>query len=275
MSRFWTKLHICLSEPRKLGFFMGEKKWKSLIQLFLFLVLALTPYLIRISVDNEISSSSKSYLETILMTEEIDAEITIKDGKLIGNDSVVIGIDEGIIFINPVNHTLDNSDYEYLPVFELKESGVIVSLMGSVIKEISYEELGYLNIDFNQIFRTNYIEFNTFISLINDVYNSSRGYWNCLNYLILLVTSYLTLLFSAFVIALFGGSINKFVSFKFRFKGALDAQFISVVFILLAHLFSFIYLELIGMLLSIFYFIRGLMAIVRIEIRKVDNKEGK
>lgn len=274
MSRFWTKLHICLAEPRKLGFFMGEKKWKSLLQLLLVLIVALVPYLIRISVNDEISSSSKTYIETILMTEQIDSQIAIVDGKLVGDESISIAIEEGVIFINPLDQKLENDDYKYLPVFELREEGVRISLSNKVIKELTYFELGYLNIDFNKIFKSNYIEFNILVSLVNDVYNQSKAYMNAINFVSTVVINYVTLIFTASIIALFGGVINKLVAYKFRFKGALDAQFISIIFILLANLFNIAYIELIGIFFSIFYFMRGLMAIVRIEIRKI-NKEGQ
>jgi hypothetical protein len=273
MSKFWTKLRICIADPRKLGFFMGEKKWKSLVQLFLFLILALTPYLIRLNVENEISSSSKEYLKTILMTEEIDYNIAISEGRLVGDGSLSIILDECIVFINPLNQILDNSNYEYLPVFEFRENGIVVSLMGNIFGDYTYSELGYLNLNFNEIFDSNFIEFNVFIALLNDLYGNSMGYTNTISFITTLVTNYILIIFSALVIALLGGMANKLVSYKFRFKGALDAQFISIVFIFLSHLFNILYLDLIGVFLSIIYFTRGVMSIVRIEIRKIKKED--
>ena len=114
-----------------------------------------------------------------------------------------------------------------------------------------------------------------FISLINDVFETNKLYWTMYNYFTVLISAYASLIISALIISVFGGTINKFVAFKFRFKGALDAQFISIVFVLLAVLFNISYLEFVGMMLSVFYFMRGLRSIVRIEIKKINNnKEG-
>jgi hypothetical protein len=274
MSKFWTKLRVCIAEPRKLGFFMGEKKWKSLVQLFLILILALTPYLIRLNINDVINISSEKYLKTVLMTEQIDYDIKIIDGKLVGNGCLSIATDECVVFINPLQQMLENDDNNYVPVYEFREDGVLIRLSSGIIDEITYYELGCMNLDFNEIFDSNYIEFNAFISVINDVYRSTKIYTNIIYFLSVLISSYISLIFSAVIIALFGGMANKVVSYKFRFKGALDAQFISIVFIFLASLFDIIYLELVGIFFSIIYFIRGLMSIVRIEIRKV-KKEGQ
>lgn len=252
---------------------MGEKKWKSLLQLLIFLTLALTPYLLKISINDEISNSSKTYLETILMTEDFESDIKIIDGQLQGNQSFSIAIEEAVIFINPLNQTLSNEEYKYLPVYEFKENGITISLMDNVINEFSYDEVGCSSLDFNKIFKSDYIEFHSFISVINHLYNGSKGYINTLNYFSMLIMNYISIIFSAAIIALFGGVANKVVGYKFRFKGALDAQFISIVFIFLSHLFDFAYLELIGMLFSIAYFMRGIMSIVRIEVRKIKKEE--
>lgn len=273
MSKFVTKMYICLTEPRKIGFFMGEKKWKSLLQLFLFLIIALTPFFIKETFNDKISDSSKTYLQKILMNKDIEANIKIENGTLIGDSAIAIQIDEGIVFINPNNEKLDSSDYKYLPVYEMNATGIKVTLIGNVLKEISYKQINFLSLDFNKIFRLDYVEFNYFIGLINNVYSQSKSYINLLNFVSLLVTGYISLIFSALIICLFGGTINKFVAFKFRFKGALDAQFISIFFILLSGLFNVSYLELIGVIFSVFYFTRGLTSIVRIEVRKIDKEE--
>ena len=274
MSNFRTKLRICLTEPRKLGFFMGEKKWKTLIQLFLVLLIALTPYLIKTSLITEISSSSKSYLETILMTENINEDIKIIDGKLIGDETISVVLEEGIIFINPLNQTLVNDEYKYLPIYNFHTDGVTISLLDVVLSELTYEELGYLNIDFNKIFDSNYIEYYNFVGLINDSFSHIKAYLVTLNFLSMLVVGYLSLILSASIIAFFGGMTNKLIAYRFRFKGALDAQFISVLFIFLAYLFNIQPLEYVGTAFSIIYFMRGLMSIVRIEVKRI-KKEGQ
>jgi hypothetical protein len=274
MSKFLTKLQICLTEPRKIGFFMGEKKWKTLLQLFILTFLALTPFLIRLSVKDGISNESKEYLEEVLMSSKFKGDVALIDGLLVGNQAIAIEVTEGIIFINPKGETLENnSNY---PVFELANLGVNVYVQGSLIYSATYAELGYLDINFRQIFKSNYLEFNVLVSLINKVFVDTNSFWVSMDYFATLVGSYISLILCALILALIVGIGNNRIAFKFRFKGALDAQFISVLFLGLAHLFNAAYLEIIGLCLSSFYLIRALSSIVRIEVRKIKKEsEGK
>jgi Na+/H+ antiporter NhaD/arsenite permease-like protein len=70
--------------------------------------------------------------------------------------------------------------------------------------------------------------------------------------------------------------VNPIIGFKFRFKGALDAQVISLLCLFLMILFKLEFIRYIGILLSAIYLFLAMMTIVRIEIqRKAFHDKGK
>ena len=275
MKRFKTKLYICLTEPRKMGFFMGEKKWKTFLQLFIMTFIALIPYLIRLSNTDELSNESVIRLKETLMTNEIEANIKLSGGFLSGDSPILVGSEEAVIFINPLDAELDTAEYSGYPVFEFNKESVNVYYQNMLIYESTYENLGYLDIDFNKILKSDYFEFSLFISLIDDVYKVTNNYWTGIDFAIALIMVYLSLIVSALILAAISSFVNGHVSFKFRFKGALDAQFIAVLFILFMHLFSVPVLEYVGISLSVIYLFRALRSIVRIEVRKIKKESGE
>ena len=70
---------------------------------------------------------------------------------------------------------------------------------------------------------------------------------------------------------------NPIVSYRFRFKAALDGQFISLLFIMFMLLFNTEFLRYVGIVFSAIYVIKSMLTIVRIEVRKKDfqDKEGE
>lgn len=275
MLRFIRKINICLSQPRKIGFFMGEKLWVSLLQLALFVVIATIPQIINLATTTEISSSSKDYIEEILMVNEIDNSIKFTGGKMEAEKGLQITTSDGIIFINPNKELLKSYDYPLI-VYEFLTEKVVVSFSGIKLYEVSYAELGNPEIDFDKIYHTDYVELELFTGLIDSVYLKGFALWFVAGYLLVFFEIYSFIMMCALALALGAFVINSNISFRFRFKGALDAQFVNIVFVLLASLFNFIYLRYVGIVFSAIYAVLALISILRIEVKKMDEEgDGK
>ena len=95
-----------------------------------------------------------------------------------------------------------------------------------------------------------------------------KGQFVAINSFILYIDVLVTVLFSALILAVIVKFINPFIGFRFRFKGALDAQFISLLCLLLMILFQTEVFRYIGITLSVIYLFRAMLTIVRIEVKK-------
>lgn len=275
MSKFFIKLQICLTEPRKIGFFMGEKKWKTLFQLLILMLVALSPLFIKLSLKDGFSEESIDYIQESLMFNDIDADIVLRNGKLEGDNSILIGVNEAVVFINPNNQLLSDKQYSNYTVFELGNDNVNVYIEEKVVYSATYEELEYLDIDFNKIMKSNYLEFNRFISLLNRMYQETNSYWVIFGFGSAFINSCFSLIICALLLALMSSVINPSIKFKYRFKGALDAQFIYILFLLFRYLFDVEILEYIGILFTSIYLFRALSSILRIEVRKIKKESGE
>lgn len=277
MSSFIKKIYICLFEPRKLGLFFSERIIKSVLQLLLFALIAISPYIISLAVDNNISDSSRNYIEEKIMYDAKLTENKIINGKFDGESSTPFLINEAIVYFNPKNETFGLPlEYATYHVIELREDMIVVSFLNNEIYKKSYVELGYDNIDFKKIIDADYLELDRLISLINVAFASFHTEWTIINSAIILFDVFLTMLLSALILSFIVRIVNPIVGFKIRFKGALDAQFISLVFILIMLLFKEEFFRYVGITLSAIYLFIAMISIIRIEIKKrmFSDKEG-
>lgn len=278
MRSFIKKLHICLFEPRKLGLFFGERLIKSFLQILLFSLIAISPYIITLSLSNDLSDSSYDILEEKFIENTANTTYKLENGEFSGEVGAAFLINEAIIFMNPLNEELELSvDYVAYHVIEFNQKGVVVSFLNNEVSSKTYEELGCTNIDFSEIEEANYLEFNKLVSLINKSFSTFHTTWVVINGLIILLDIYLTILISALVLSFVVKLINPIIGFKYRYKGALDAQFISLVFILLMFLFKNEIFRYIGIIFSAVYLFKGMIAIIRIEVKKnvFSDKDGE
>ena len=278
MKKFFQKMYICLFEPRKMGLFFGEKLSKSFIHILLLSLIVVLPLTITLSTSKEISNSSYKEIQKYLIEKSFNTDLQISEGTLSGTKGVAFLIEEAIIFINPTNEPLEmDSEYDIFPIIEFKNSGLEVSFFNKICFQKSYIELGCNEIDFTKIEEANYLELDKFVSLVNVGFNNMKGLWITINSLIYLVDVLVTVLFSALMLAVIVKFINPMISFRFRFKGALDAQIISLLFMLLMMLFKAEFFRYVGIILSAIYLFRAMLVIVRIEVKKnvFSDKDDK
>ena len=278
MKKFFQKMYICLFEPRKMGLFFGEKLSKSFLHILLLSLIVVLPLTITLSTSKEISNSSYREIQKYLMEESFNTDLKILDGVLSGTKGMAFLIEEAIVFINPANEPLEvDSEYDIFPIIEFTNSGLEVSYFNKMYFQKSYIDLGCGEIDFMKIEETDYLELDKFVSLVNAGFNNMKGQWITINSLIYLVDVLVTVIFSALMLAVMVKFINPMISFRFRFKGALDAQIISLLFMLLMMLFEIEVFRYIGISLSAVYLFRAMLVIVRVEVKKniFSDKEDK
>lgn len=278
MVNFIKKIYICLFEPRKIGMFLHEKIKVSILQLLLVSLIAILPYTISMVVTDEISNSSYKIVEKWVMEDSVDLDLEIKNGILSGSEDYTLLMNEAILYINPNDKELELSiDYVLFQVIEFNKESVKTKLFGNTISEKTYKELGITELDFVKIMENDYIEFDRFISIVNDSFKSMKVGWIISNTLFALLEVFLTIVISAFFLAAVVKMFNPIVSYRFRFKAALDGQFISLLFIMFMLLFNTEFLRFVGIIFSAIYVIKAMLTIVRIEVRKKDfqDKEGE
>lgn len=256
-----------------MGFYIGEKLHRSFLQLLLFSLIVITPLIVVVSIQDSISEKSYDLIADNLMRHD-DSTLSLSNGELTGSEGLAFYIEEGLIFINPLDQELKASNNEdYYPVLELRSDRVIVSFLNIDLMNLTYSQLEAKDIDFTKIENKDYVELDKFIVLVNDVFNYMRPVWIAGNVLLNLIQVYAMAVASALVLAFFMSFINLNISFKYRLKISLDAQFINLVFMLLALLFNFEYITYLGLIFTAIYITKAFMAIVRIEVRRVPKEE--
>ena len=269
MKKFIQKIYICLFEPRKMGLFFGEKLSKSFLHILLLSLIVVLPLTISLAVSNEISNDSYRNVEKYLVEYSNNTDLKITNGILGGTKGVAFLIDEAIVFINPLNENLEvDAEYSMYHVIEFTNSGIEVSFFEKTYYQKSYLELGCAELDFMKIEEADYIELDKFIQLVNVGFQNIRGQWITINSLIYLIDVYVTVIISALILAVIVKFINPMIGFRFRFKGALDAQMISLLCMFLMMLFKSEIFRFAGIVLSAIYLFKAMLTIVRIEVKK-------
>lgn len=277
MNKFSKKVYICLFEPRKMGLYLGEKISRSILHLLLLCMIVISPLALKLISQEEITIASREHIEDVLV-ENIDSyDAHIKNGQLSGSKGLSFAIEEGLVFINPNDEDLklDNVEDVSSYIIEFNRQGVTVVFMNSVIHFNNYSDFGDIEIDFSKIADADYEELGKFLKVLNLTFESYRDGWVLTNMLFAYFELFITVIFHAFIMSLLVKMVNPLIKQRFRFKGALDAQFIFLVFMLFAVLFKASYLRYVGMFFACMYLFRAMSVIVRIEVKRaLQNKKS-
>ena len=277
MSNFFKKMYICLFEPRKIGFFLGEKLHKSFIHILLLALIVVSPLVVELSLKEEISNNSHNIIENYLIRDAKGNDLLLKDNILIGKENsegFAFLIDEAILCFNPKNEKREiGIEYATYHIIEFNKDKMDVIYLNNVVYSKTYEELGVTEIDFSKISDADYLELDKLIELINLGFKNFKVVWVITNSVILLIDIYITLILSALLMAFIFKIFSPMIPFRLRFKGALDSQIISMFCMLLMLLFKMEFIRYIGIIVSGIYFFIAITTIVKIEIirRNIEN----
>lgn len=265
------KLIICLGHPTRIGLYLNEKMWKSILELLLVAFIITIPYTVSLSLQKELSNQSVTNTVTFFNNYSEECDLEIKDGVLTGKNEILMAGYEAYVFFNPNNKTLD-ATYRSMPLLEFSKNKLILTFMGIKVYEKAYTDLAYNELSIKKMTMNDYNEISKLNEIFNDVFVSVRGRWVVANSTFMLVQAFVLALLSSLVLGLFSSFVNIGVPFKYRFKLALDSQFISLICILLSLLFSASWLEYVGVILSACYLISALSKIIRISIPKIGEE---
>ena len=277
MSNFFKKMYICLFEPRKIGFFLGEKLHKSFIHILLLALIVVSPLVIELSLKEEISNNSHNIIENYLIRDAKGNDLILKDNILTGKENsegFAFLIDEAILCFNPKNEKREiGIEYATYHIIEFNKEKLDVIYLNNVVYSKTYEELGVTEIDFSKISDADYLELDKLIELINLGFKNFKVVWVITNSVISLIDIYITLILSALLMAFIFKIFSPMIPFRLRFKGALDSQIISMLCMLLMLLFKLEFIRYIGIIVSGIYFFIAITTIVKIEIirRNIEN----
>lgn len=269
----FKKIITCLSKPSQIGMFLFEKVYKSILLVLLLIVVAMLPFLIRLTTTDSLSNSSYTLISEQLMGSNLDFDLAISNGNLSGEKAIEIVGYEAIIFLNPnnENYTIKEAINWSVPVIEYNQTGVVVKVGGKVLKTISYQAAGILDLDFHKIMNQNYLEMDKFFASLNYVFSVLKPLWVVSNW----ASEFLSAVIIVFMNALIYGFLTKFIkpdiTFKYRFKIALDSQIVTILGFLLAYLFDILWIMWIFEFISFVYILRALRSIVKIEIRRTPE----
>lgn len=277
MSNFFKKMYICLFEPRKIGFFLGEKLHKSFIHILLLALIVVSPLVVELSLKEEISNNSHNIIENYLIRDARGNDLLLKDNILIGKENsegFAFLIDEAILCFNPKNEKREiGIEYATYHIIEFNKEKLDVIYLNNVVYSKTYEELGVTEIDFSKISDADYLELDKLIELINLGFKNFKVVWVITNSVISLIDIYITLILSALLMAFIFKIFSPMIPFRLRFKGALDSQIISMLCMLLMLLFEMEFIRYIGIIVSGIYFFIAITTIVKIEIirKNIEN----
>ena len=279
MSNFFKKMYICLFEPKKIGFFLGEKLYKSIIHILLLALIVVTPLVIELSVKNDISNNSYHTIETYFIENHYGSDLILKNNMLVGDtnkEGFAFLIEEAILCFNPHNEMREISvEYASYHIVEFNKDKMEVIFLNNTVFSKTYEELGVKEIDFSKINDADYLELDKLISLINIAFRNFKAGWVIINSVITYLDIAITVVISALLLGLIIGIFSPMIPFKLRFKGALDSQIISMLCMLLMLLFKMEFIRYIGIVLSGIYLFLAMMTIVKIEIMRQGLEKQK
>ncbi len=246
------KIKTVLFQPRFIGLYLKEKMWKSLLMLFIAILIAITPAAILILKTDGISASFKNELINNLVEENIE-DSYIQDYKFVSSNEYVIEY----TYFNVIMGT--DITFENMSAYNivLKEDGLNFLIGNVEAYYISYEDLNVKDLDFSKVSKYDISESNKVIYLFNQLYKENK-----LPISAFYISYYLI---EMIIVTILGGVLMGFISFmytrngdnimpiKYRIKTCINCQYIYLLFFFISYLYSAFYLQMIGNIFMIIY----------------------
>lgn len=245
------KLKIVLFKPRFIPLFIMEKTSKLILSILVCIVVAISPAVIKQNFNNDISDIVKTIVSDQLQTANIE-NANINDYKLSTQNTYEIDTYYFILTIGEKELTSSPT-----PIIQFKEESVLISLSGVEVYSITYQELKLEELNFSEVNSLNVKEQAKFYKIFNDIYLNNKSLFIA-GYAIYLVFDmaffiFLSALLMAFLTTIFDKNIKNEMPFKFKYKTALNCQYIYLFFVLLSLLYNTVYLQFVGNIFMIIY----------------------
>lgn len=238
------KIQIVLFQPRFIGLFIKENIFKSLLMLFLTIIIAIIPGAITELRTQEISTQFRTELLYNIEHSNIE-NAKIEDGVLLYEEQQIIGYTYFNVIIGG-ELSIDNM-YYYNLVFH--ETNLKFYISNIEVYSIEYKELELNNIDFSLVNTTSATESNKYVYIFNQLYNDNKIIINTYNIVFYFFEVLAMIFIGALVMACFSLIFNNFgniMPFKYRYKICLNCQYVYIVSIFLSFLYYASWMQLVG-----------------------------
>ncbi len=258
-----TKLQIVLFKPRLIALLIKEKTSSVIVMLFIAILIAISPEIIRLSVSEGISNSFRTEIKTRL-TQETFSNTYISSGVLSYEETNNISLSAFDLVIGDVNEY----DGKFLYVMNLSDDNITFYISSVLVYSISYDELNVENIDFNSM-KYDVKEVFKLVNIVDEIYLINKTSLVIYNSVYMFIDVLFIVLATSLLFGVMSSVFSKSgLSFRYRFKTALNCQYIFLLSILLSVLYNALFLQIIGNLVMVIYVVISLTSI-QLKIEKV------
>lgn len=258
------RLSVSVGQPSRIGMYMKDKLWITLVFILIVSVLCSIPSIIKVSTYKGFDTNTVSTIGIVYEnSKNANTEnytflpnVQIKDYKLVGTETGGFNYETFGISINGKFPT-----YMYDLCF--LEDKVEILMGGITLKSYTYEELKLDNVDIYNL-DSNDEDFVQVINALEYIFIDNKSIWTTVEITVSLVSNIISHFVIALIIALLI-SIGNFIPYKYVFKLSLYGVTISQIFRLLATLFEFNILNFVGFVLAFIFMKKAMRNIIAIK----------
>lgn len=258
------RLNVSISQPGKIGMFMKDKLWISLLFVFIVSILCSIPTIIKVSSYNGFDTNIISDIDNvykIIKNANNDEnkylpKVEIKDYRLsgTGNGGFVYG-EFGFYF----NEKPINMVYDLL----FTDDSIEFHMAGILMKDYSYESLGLDNVDFRNL-DTKDDDFTKVVRALEHIFNDNKSTWVTVEIGSAIGVTILRHFIVALILAI-AAMFGSFIPFKYIYKLAIYAVTIYQISLLFYELFNAIIFRYVGIILALVYIRKAMRNIIAIK----------
>lgn len=258
------KFKIVLFNPRFIGLYVKENIFKALITLVIAILVVLIPTYVELGVKDKVSSEFQNFIIEVTANEKIK-NTYISNGVLYTENEYEF---DAYYFNILIGKEVDITNIETMYTNKLLFDTDSIKFYISNVEfySITYNELNLLNFDFSLIESYDISSVNQYVNIFNDLFNENKivisttfAFVYTFELIFVVFMSALTMTVISYI---FSNKNNNHMPFGFRYKNALNCQYIYLVFILLSSLYRVEALQFIGNFAMAFYVVIAMNSII-------------
>lgn len=258
------KLKIVLFNPRFIGLYVRENIIKTLVTLLITTLLVLIPTFVELGVKDKVSSEFQNFIIEVTANEKI-SDTYIRDGVLYTEDEYEF---DGYYFNILIGKEVDvaNIESKYTKKLLFDTDSIKFYISNVEFYSITYNEIDLLDFDFGLIKSNDILTVNQYINIFNDLFNENKilissafAFIYTFELVFVVFMSALTMTIISYI---FSNRNNNHMPFGFRYKNALNCQYIYLFFILLSSLYGVEELQFIGNIAMAVYVVIAINSII-------------
>lgn len=258
------RINISVFQPSKIAFFLKDKLGYVFLYMALLAFLASLPTIVKQYAVSPLTFQSQQNILGVFIQKDINCSIT--NAQMACTEPIGFEIDGILIKFNE-----SPDDFRFQVIFDHEK----VSLFSgqSLIKSVSYSELGIVNLDFKLSTEADILQFSSALEIFVDEF---QVYYATAMSIAIFISNFLLYISIAGIMALsFGFRLEKLI-YRYRFIMATYSTTSYFVLALVAELYGIGIILFLGMILPFITMtiaFNGLLQMSKIVIRKKDDEE--